>query len=231
MNKDKLKDLLMFYSSTEQKLVTLKEYVLRMKEGQENIYYACGESVDKIDLLPQVELIKDKGYEILYLTENVDEFVLQVLMEYEGRKFQNASAENVNLDSEEEKEQLKKLNEENKDMFALMKEAIAGEVQDIRFTHRLKNHPVCLTTEGALSIEMQKVINQMPNNGALKAQTILEINENHEIAKKLKDLYNNDKETLKKYTKVLYSQARLIEGLSVENPTEISNLVCEIMAK
>ena len=231
MNKDKLKDLLLFYSSTEKKLVTLKEYVLRMKEGQENIFYACGESVDKIDLLPQVELIKDKGYEMLYLTENVDEFVLQVLMEYEGKKFQNASAENVNLDSEEEKEQLKKLNEENKDMFTLMKEAIAGEVQDIRFTHRLKNHPVCLTTEGALSIEMQKVINQMPNSNELKAQTVLEINENHEIVNKLKNLYNNDKETLKKYTKVLYSQARLIEGLTIENPTEISNLVCEIMAK
>lgn len=231
MNKDKLKDLLMFYSSTEKKLVTLKEYVLRMKEGQENIFYACGESVDKIDLLPQVELIKDKGFEILYLTENVDEFVLQVLMEYEGKKFQNASAENVNLDSEEEKEQLKKANEENKDMFTLMKEAIAGEVQDIRFTHRLKNHPVCLTTEGALSIEMEKVINQMPNNNALKAQTILEINENHEIVNKLKDLYNNDKETLKKYTKVLYSQARLIEGLTIENPTEISNLICEMIAK
>ena len=231
INKDKLKDLLMFYSSTEKKPVTLKEYVLRMKEGQENIYYACGESVDKIDLLPQVELIKDKGFEILYLTENVDEFVLQVIMEYEGKKFQNASAENVNLDSEEEKEQLKKANEESKDMFTLMKEAIAGEVQDIRFTHRLKNHPVCLTTEGAISIEMQKVINQMPNNNALKAQTILEINENHDIVNKLKELYNNDKETLKKYTKVLYSQARLIEGLTVENPTEISNLICEIMAK
>lgn len=231
INKDKLKDLLMFYSSTEKKPVTLKEYVLRMKEGQENIYYACGESVDKIDLLPQVELIKDKGFEILYLTENVDEFVLQVLMEYEGKKFQNASAENVNLDSEEEKEQLKKANEESKDMFTLMKEAIAGEVQDIRFTHRLKNHPVCLTTEGAISIEMQKVINQMPNNNALKAQTILEINENHDIVNKLKELYNNDKETLKKYTKVLYSQARLIEGLTVENPTEISNLICEMMAK
>lgn len=231
LNKDKLKDLLMFYSSTEKKKVTLKEYVLRMKEGQENIFYACGESVDKIDLLPQVELIKDKGFEILYLTENVDEFVLQVLMEYEGKKFQNASAENVNLDSEEEKEQLKKANEENRDMFGVMKEAIAGEVQDIRFTHRLKNHPVCLTTEGAISIEMQKVINQMPNNNALKAQTILEINENHEIVNKLKELYNTDKETLKKYTKVLYSQARLIEGLTVENPTEISNLVCEIMAK
>ena len=231
LNKDKLKDLLMFYSSIEKKKVTLKEYVLRMKEGQENIFYACGESVDKIDLLPQVELIKDKGFEILYLTENVDEFVLQVLMEYEGKKFQNASAENVNLDSEEEKEQLKKANEENRDMFGVMKEAIAGEVQDIRFTHRLKNHPVCLTTEGAISIEMQKVINQMPNNNALKAQTILEINGNHEIVNKLKELYNTDKETLKKYTKILYSQARLIEGLTVENPTEISNLVCEIMAK
>ena len=231
INKDKLKDLLLFYSSTEKKLVTLKEYVLRMKEGQNEIFYACGESVDKIDMLPQVELIKDKGYEMLYLTENVDEFVLKVLMNYEGKNFQNASAENVNLDSEEEKEQLKKANEESKDMFALMKEAIAGEVQDIRFTHRLKNHPVCLTTEGALSIEMQKVINQMPNSEELKAQTILEINENHEIVNKLKSLFNDDKETLKKYTKVLYSQARLIEGLTLENPTEISNLICEMMAK
>lgn len=231
MNKDKIKDLLMFYSSTEKKLVTLKEYVLRMKEGQENIFYACGESVDKVDLLPQVELIKDKGFEILYLTENVDEFVLQVLMEYEGKKFQNASAENVDLASEEEKEQLKKVNEESKDMFSIMKEAIAGEVQDVRFTNRLKNHPVCLTTEGALSIEMQKVISQMPNGNELKAQTILEINENHEIVNKLKELYNTDKELLKKYTKVLYSQARLIEGLTIENPTEISNLICEMMAK
>lgn len=231
MNKDKLQDLLLFYSSTEKKLVTLKEYVERMKEGQESIYYASGETTDKIDLLPQVELVKEKGYEILYLTDNVDEFVLQVLMQYENKKFQNVCADNIDLDSEEEKENLKKANEENKEMFEKMKEAISGEVQEIRFTHRLKNHPVCLTSEGAISVEMEKVMNQMPNNQGIKAQTILEINENHPIVNKLKDLYNNDKEELKKYTKILYSQARLIEGLEIENPTEITNLICELIAK
>ena len=231
INKDKLKDLLLFYSSTEQKLVTIKEYFERMKEGQDQIYYACGETVDKIDLLPQVEHIKDKDFEILYLTENVDEFVLKVLMEYEGKKFQNVAAQNVNLDSEEEKETLNKTNEENKDMFSAMKEALANEVQDVRFTQRLKSHSVCLTSEGELSIEMQKVMAQMPNAGDMKAQTILEINKNHEIVKKLQDLYQNDKEELKKYTKILYAQARLIEGLTLENPTEISNLITEIMAK
>lgn len=230
MNKDKLQDLLLFYSSTEKKLVTLNEYVERMREDQKTIYYACGETTDKIDLLPQVELLKDKGYEILYLTDNVDEFVLQVIQNYKEKTFQNACSDNIDLDSNEEKEELKKANEENKPMFDKMLEAISGEVQSIRFTHRLKNHPVCLSSEGAISVEMEKTLNQMPNNQDIKAQTILEINENHEIANKLKKLYNEDKDKLGKYTKVLYAQARLIEGLNVENPTEISNLVCEIMA-
>ena len=163
----------MFYSSTEKKLVTLKEYVMRMKEGQDKIYYACGETVDKIELLPQVEAVKEKGYEILYLTENIDEFVVQVLMEHKEKKFINVCANDVDLDTDEEKEALKKENEENKDMFTLMKETIGEGVQEVRFTHRLKNHPVCLTSEGALSVEMEKVINSMPIDQNLKAQTAL----------------------------------------------------------
>ena len=231
LNKDNLKDLLMFHSSTENKLVTLDEYVDRMKEGQDKIYYACGETVDKIELLPQVEAVKEKGYEILYLTENIDEFVVQVLMEHKEKKFINVCANDVDLDTDEEKEALKKENEENKDMFTLMKETIGEGVQEVRFTHRLKNHPVCLTSEGALSVEMEKVINSMPNDQKVKAQTALEINDSHPIAQKIKELYVNDKEVLKKYTQVLYAQARLIEGLPVENPTQISNLICEIIAK
>ena len=231
LNKDNLKDLLMFHSSTENKLVTLDEYVDRMKEGQDKIYYACGETVDKIELLPQVEAVKEKGYEILYLTENIDEFVVQVLMEHKEKKFINVCANDVDLDTDEEKEALKKENEENKDMFTLMKETIGEGVQKVRFTHRLKNHPVCLTSEGALSVEMEKVINSMPNDQKVKAQTALEINDSHPIAQKIKNLYENDKEALKKYTQVLYAQARLIEGLPVENPTQISNLICEIIAK
>ena len=231
LNKDNLKDLLMFHSSIENKLVTLDEYVDRMKEGQDKIYYACGETVDKIELLPQVEAVKEKGYEILYLTENIDEFVVQVLMEHKEKKFINVCANDVDLDTDEEKEALKKENEENKDMFTLMKETIGEGVQEVRFTHRLKNHPVCLTSEVALSVEMEKVINSMPNDQKVKAQTALEINDSHPIAQKIKDLYENDKEELKKYTQVLYAQARLIEGLPVENPTQISNLICEIIAK
>ena len=231
MDKDKLKDLLMFYSSTDKKLTTLKEYVSRMKEDQKDIYYACGETLDKIDMLPQVEKVKEKGYEILYLTENIDEFVVHSLMNYDEKKFTNICTNELDLDTEEEKEKLKKENEENKDMFDAMKDAIKDEVQLVRFTHRLKNHPVCLTSEGAISLEMEKVINAMPTDQNVKAQKVLEINEEHPIANKLKELYKEDKDKLKDYTKILYSQARLIEGMSVENPTEISNLICDIMAK
>ena len=232
MNKDKLKDLLMFHSSAEKKLVTLDEYVSRMKEGQDTIYYASGESVDKIDMLPQVEGVKDKGYEILYLAENVDEFIMQTLQEYNGKKFANVCADNIDLETKEEKEELQKVNDENKDMFEVMKEAVGEEVDKVRYTHKLKNHPVCITSEGAISVKMEKVINAMPNNEEkVKAQTILEINENHPIAKKIKELYASNKEELKEYTKVLYAQARLIEGLPIENPTEISNLICNLISK
>ena len=230
MNKDNLKDLIMFYSSTTKNLTTLKEYVSRMQEGQEKIFYAAGETIDKIDMLPQVQGVKEKGYEILYLTENIDEFVLKVLMEYDKKQFANVSSDNLDLESKEEKEELKKINEENKDMFTLMKEEIK-DVEDIRFTHKLKEHPVCLSSEGEISTEMEKVLNSMPNNQNVKAKMILEINENHPITQKLKDLYLNDKEELKKYSKILYDGARLIEGLNIDNPTEFSNLICELISK
>ena len=232
MNKDKLKDLLLFYSSTEKKLVTLKEYCDRMKAGQKDIYYACGETNAKIESLPQVEAIKSKGYEILYLTESVDEFALQVLMEYDKKKFVNVCAENIDIATEEEKQELKKENDEFKGMLDFMKESIQNEVQDVRFTNRLVNHPVCLTSEGPISVEMEKTLtSQFGDKNQVKAQTVLEINKTHPIVNKLKELYKDNKDELKNYTKILYSQARLIEGLSIENPTEISNLVCELMAK
>ena len=231
MNKDNLKDLLMFYSSTEKKLVTLDEYIERMKQGQDKIYYACGESNDKVDKMPQVELLKDKEYEILYLTEYVDEFALQALAEYKDKKFANVSTDNLDLDTEEEKKELKKTNDDAKDMFDIMKEVLKEDnITDIKFTHRLKNHPVCLTTEGNLSLEMEKVLNALPNDNTVKAKLVMEINENHPIAKKIKTLYKEDVEQLKNYTKILYSQARLIEGLPIDNPTEISNLICDIIA-
>ena len=231
LHKDELKDLIMFYSSTEKKLVTLEEYTSRMKEGQENIYYACGETIDKINMLPQVEKVKDKGYNILYLTEYVDEFAIKSLMEYDGKKFVNVSEENLDLDTEEEKEEIKKINDENKEMLNSMKEIIGSDVSDVRFTHRLKNHPVCLVSEGPVSIEMQKVLNAMPTDQSINAKIILEINSSHKIADKLKELYKSDKEKFNEYTKILYSQSRLIEGLSIENPTEISNLICDLLSK
>lgn len=229
INKDNLQDLILFYSSTEKKLVTLSEYVGRMKEGQDKIYYASGESIDKIDMLPQVEGVKEKGYEILYLTDDIDEFVVQVIFNYSEKQFANVCA-NIDLDTKEEKEELEKLNEENKDMFSVMKEAIP-EVQGIRFTHKLKNHPVCLTSSGAISVEMEKTLNSMPNNQNVKAQTILEINESHPISEKIKELYATNKEELKKYSKILYNGARLIEGLNIENPTEFNNMICDIISK
>ena len=232
MKKDLLQDLILFYSSTEKKLTTLKEYVSRMKEGQDTIYYACGETTDKIDLLPQTERVKEKGYEILYLTDYVDEFVLKCLTTYEEKKFQNVAEDNLDLDTEEEKEAIKKANEEAKDLFDEMKKALKDEVTSISYTHRLKNHPVCLTSKGPLSVEMEKVLNTMPNGEKVKAETVMEINEDHPIAAKLQALYQKkDTEALQTYTKILYAQARLIEGLPIENPTEISNLICEVLSK
>lgn len=232
MKKETLSNLLLYVSSKEHKFVTLKEYVDNMKEGQENIYYACGENTQKIDLLPQVEAVKDKGYEILYFTDSVDEFVIKMMNDYDGKHFMNVADEKLDLDTEEEKENLKKTNEKNKKLFEKMKDYLKDNVSDIQFTHRLKNHPVCLTSKGDVSVEMEKVLNAMPNNQNVKADIIMEINENHEISKKLEDLYKKkDFDSLEKITKILYSQARLIEGLSVENPTEICNLICEFVSK
>lgn len=230
MDKDKLKDLIMFYSSKEKKLITLKEYVDNMKEDQEVIYYASGPSVDAIDKLPQVDQVKDKDYDILYLTEYVDEFAITALQEYDKKHFTNVANEELDLDTAEEKDKVKKLNEENKELLTLMNDEIK-EVSEVRFTNKLKNHAVCLTTKGDVSIEMQKVFDSMPNEMGIKAQTILEINENHPIAKKLQQLYKDNKDELKSYTKILYSEARMIAGLPIEDPTEISNLICEVISK
>ena len=227
MNKEELQDLIMFNSSKTKDLITLKEYIKNMKDEQKEIYYACGETVDKIDLLPQVEMFKDKDYEILYLTDYVDEFVLNVLGEYEGKKFKNVSSSDANID--ENKEETEKLNKDNKDLLNFMKDAT--NVSEVRFTNKLKNHSVCLTSKGNVSVEMEKVINAMPGDESVNAELILEINENHPIVNKIKELYKNDKETLKEYSKVLYAQARLIEGLPIDNPTEISNLICELISK
>lgn len=229
INKDKLSDLVMFYSSKDKKLTTLKEYTERMKEGQESIYYACGESVDKIDMMPQVESVKDK-YEILYLTEYVDEFTIITLAEYEGKKFVNVSSENTDISTEEEKKHINEINDNNKDMLSSMKDLLGDSVKEVKFTNKLKNHPVCLTTEGEVSTSMEKVINSMPTGERIKASEVLEINSNHKIADKLKELYKDNKEEFEKYTKVIYFEARLIEGLPIDNPTEMSNLMCDIMA-
>lgn len=229
INKDKLSDLVMFYSSNDKKLTTLKEYTERMKEGQESIYYACGESVDKIDMMPQVESVKDK-YEVLYLTEYVDEFTIITLAEYEGKKFVNVSSENTDISTEEEKKHINEINDNNKDMLSSMKDLLGDSVKEVKFTSKLKNHPVCLTTEGEVSTSMEKVINSMPTGEKIKASEVLEINSNHKIADKLKELYKDNKEEFEKYTKVIYFEARLIEGLPIDNPTEMSNLMCDIMA-
>lgn len=230
MNKDKLQDLIMFYSSKREKLITLKEYVEKMKEGQDKIYYAAGTSVEKIDMLPQVEQIKEKDYDILYLTDYIDEFVLSAIYEYDNKTFVNIEKDDLDLETEEEKENTKKINEENTDLLKEMQEVIS-EVKEVRFTNKLKTHPVCLTSVGDISIEMQKVFEAMPNTPNMKAQTVLEINEKHPIANKLKDLYQNDKDTFNKYTKILYSEAKMIAGLPIDNPTEISNLICDVIAK
>lgn len=229
MDKDKLQDLLLFYSSKEKKLVTLSEYVSRMKEDQNNIYYACADSIDKADMLPQVEIFKDKDIEILYLTEYVDEFTMQSLREYDNKKIISVSSENTDLSSNEEKEKLDKENVEYKDMFSIMKEAIS-EVKDIKFTNRLNKHPVCLTNDGIISTGMEKTLNAISEE-KVSAELVLEINESHPISDKLKDLYKNNKDELKEYAKILYAQARLIEGLSIENPTEISNIICNYISK
>lgn len=229
MHKDKLEDLIMFYSSSEKKLITLDEYVNKLKEEDKNIYYCAGETVDKIDMLPQVEGIKDK-HEILYLTDYVDEFAIMAIHEYKGKTFVNVTNESTDLSTEEEKEKINKENTDNKDMLEEMKKVLEGNVEEVKLTNKLKSHPVCLTTTGEVSTSMEKVINAMPTDEKIKASEVLEINASHKIVDKLKDLYKNNKDEFTKYTKVIYYEARLIEGLPIDNPTELSNLMCDIMA-
>lgn len=229
MHKDKLEDLIMFYSSSEKKLITLDEYVNKLKEEDKNIYYCAGETVDKIDMLPQVEGIKDK-HEVLYLTDYVDEFAIMAIHEYKGKNFVNVTNESTDLSTDEEKEKINKENTDNKDMLEEMKKVLEGNVEEVKLTNKLKSHPVCLTTTGEVSTSMEKVINAMPTDEKIKANEVLEINASHKIVDKLKDLYKNDKDEFTKYTKVIYYEARLIEGLPIDNPTELSNLMCDIMA-
>lgn len=230
MHKDVLEDLVMFTSSAEKKLTTFKEYVSRMKEDQKNIYYACGETVDKIEMLPQSEAVRDKGYEVLYLTGDIDEFALRALGEYSEKKFVNVCAEDLDISTDAEKEAIKAENTNAEDLLKCMKDALGDSVNSVRFTNTLKNHPVCLTSEGGISVEMEKVLNKMPSSEEkAKAQIVLEINAEHPIAAKLKELYASDKDKLSKYAKILYAQARLIGGMSVENPSELSGLVCDLM--
>lgn len=231
MFKDELKDLLMFVSSNEKKYVTLAEYVARLKDGQDKIYYACGETVEKIEMLPQIEAVKDKGIEVLYLTEYVDEFCLKMLNEYDGKTFQNICDEKLDLDTEEEKTELKEKNEESKDMLSFIKDSLDGSVSDVRFTNKLKNYAVCLTSEGGISLEMEKVLNSMPNDNKVKAEVVLEISASHPIAEKLASLYENDKEALKAYAKLLYAQGCLISGVSIKDPAELSKLISDLMVK
>lgn len=229
INKDTLKDLLMFHSSKENKLVTLEEYVSRMPEAQKYIYYATGESITRIDNLPQTEIVKEKGYEILYLTENVDEFAIKMLMNYNEKQFKSVSAGDLDIDTPEEKEEIKAKNEANKDLFNFMKDKLGDKIKEVRLSQRLKSHPVCITSDGELSVEMEKILNAMPTDQKVKADKILEINPDHPILEKLKSLYESDKDKLAMYSDVLYNQALLIEGMSIEDPVDFSNKICELM--
>ncbi len=229
MHKELLQDLIMFHSSIENKLVTLEEYVSRMKEEQKYIYYVSGESISKIEQLPQIELLKDKEYEVLYLTDDVDEFAIRILMNYKEKEFKSISEGDLGLESEEEKKEIAKKSEDNKELFTLLKDSLDGKVKEVRLSTRLKSHPVCLSVDGEISIEMEKVLNQMPNDQNIKAQKVLEINANHPIFNKLVNMVDTDKEKLKSYAQILYSQALLIEGLSIEDPVAYSNAVCELM--
>ncbi len=232
VHKDVLKDLLLFTSSNEKKLVTLAEYAERAGEEQKKIYYACGETVEKIEMLPQCDSVKEKGFEILYLTEYVDEFALKMLGNYADKEFINICDEQLDLDSEDEKKELETENADAKDMFEEMKTAIGDGVSSVRYTNKLSNHPVCLTTEGGISLEMEKTLNSMPGQEQkVKAQIVLEINAKHPVAEKLKALFADDKETLGKYAKLLYGEACLISGKTIDDPVEYSNLICELMTK
>jgi len=217
----------MFYSSKEKKMVTLGEYVSRMPEDQKYIYYAAGESIDRIDKMPQTELVAEKGYEILYFTDDVDEFAIKMLMKYKDKEFKSVSSDDLGIEDKEGKS--KENSKENEKLFEKMKNILTGKVKDVRASKRLKHHAVCLSNEGELSIEMEKILRSMPNNLNLKAEKILEINVDHEVFKTLKEAYEKDEDKLRLYTDLLYNQALLIEGLPLEDPVEFTNNICKLM--
>ncbi|KQL56368.1 MULTISPECIES: molecular chaperone HtpG [Bacillaceae] len=226
-NKDDLQDLLLFHSSTENKLVSLADYVSRMKEDQTQIYYATGDSVERIAKLPQTEMVADKGYEILYLTEDVDEFAIKMLREYDGKEFISVSSADLKIDDDEKAEQ--ETSEEDTAMFSKMKEILTGKVKDVRTSKRLKTHPVFLAADGDITIEMEKVLQAMPDNQHVKAEKVLELNGNHDVFASLKQAYGQDDEKFALYTNLLYSQALLIEGLPLEDPVEFTKDMCKVM--
>lgn len=226
-NKDDLQDLLLFYSSTEKKLVSLDEYVTRMKEEQKFIYYASGENIEKIDKLPQTELVKDKGYEILYFTDDVDEFAIKMLMKYKEKEFKSVSSKDLGFEADEKESE--KETEENKELFDFMKDVLKDKVKEVRASNRLKTHPVCLSNDGELSIEMEKVLKMMPDSQNVKADKILEINTNHEMFDAIKKAFAEDKDKVKMYSSLLYNQALLIEGLPIEDPVQFANDVCQLI--
>lgn len=227
--KDLLADLLLFHSSSENKLVTLEEYIGRMKESQKYIYYACGETIERINLLPQTERLRDQGFEILYLTDDVDEFAVKMMHTHQEKEFRSVSDKDLGLETEEEKEEIKKQGEENKDMLNFLKDALDGKVKEVRLTGRLKNHPVCLSSDGPLSLEMEKVLNAAPTGQKVSADRVLELNSSHAVFETMRKLYDSDKDKLKEYASLLYSQALLIEGMPVEDPVAFSNAICNLM--
>jgi len=227
-NKDVLQDLLMFYSSKEKKMVTLNEYVSRMPKDQKYIYYAAGETVEKVDKLPQTELVRDKGYEILYFTDDVDEFAIKMMMDYKDKEFRSVSSDDLGIENKDDKSDDKE-DKENKELFESMKNILSGKVKDVKASKRLKSHPVCFSNGGEITIEMEKVLNSMPNGQNVKADKVLEINVNHEVFKSLKEAYEKDKDRFELYTNLLYNQALLIEGLPISDPLEFTNNICKIM--
>ncbi|WP_453996634.1 molecular chaperone HtpG [Bacillus nitroreducens] len=228
-HKETLQDLLLFYSSKEKKLVTLDEYVSRMPEDQKYIYYATGESVERIDKLPQTELVADKGFEILYFTEDIDEFAIKMLQKYKEKEFKSVSSSDLGFEPSDTDQPTEEEQNENKELLEYMKNALAGKVTDVRISKRLKTHPVCLSSEGEISIEMEKVLNAMPDNQNIKADKVLEINVHHEVFQSLKNAFENDKTKVDLYTHLLYNQALLIEGLPIQDPVEFSNDICKVM--
>jgi len=227
-SKDDLQDLIMFCSSSEKKMVTFEEYVSRMKEGQKYIYYACGETVERIDMLPQTELVKDKGYEILYFTEDIDEFAIKMMLSYKEKEFKSVSDKDIGIEDEDKEKPQNPVGAE-KEMLDFMKNALGDKVKDVKISKRLKKHPVCLSSEGPISIEMEKVFASMPNSQKITAEKVLEINKDHEIYETLVAAYKNDKDKLKMYTGILYNQALLIEGILISDPLEFSNNICKLM--